>query len=212
MGSEASRKKLPWWKRRFYVHKIQKTYAVWFGLFMFVSSLLVFGLALLVPFILPAVKLLSPAPLEERAIAATQLLSLVQMIVPALFFLVPAAACFSIYITHRLAGPLYRIEHSVRELRNGNLALRIRLRKGDELQELADLLNEAVATMDQAVREIKMSEDQVGTTLIQIRDEMKKNPSANDRMLERLHHALEHRQRLDEVLKRFQFSHAEANT
>jgi methyl-accepting chemotaxis protein len=212
MGSDASRKKLPWWKRRFYVHKIQKTYAVWFGLFMFVSSLLVFGLALLVPFILPAVKLLSPTPLEERAIAATQLLSLVQMIVPALFFLVPATACFSIYITHRLAGPLYRIEHSVRELRNGNLALRTRLRKGDELQELADLLNEAVATMDQAIREIKMSEDHVGTTLIQIRDEMKKSPSANDRMLERLHHALEHRQRIDGVLKRFQFSHAEANT
>lgn len=212
MGAEASRKRLQWWKRRFYVHKIQKTYAVWFGLFMFVASLLVFGLAVLVPIILPAMKLISPAPLEERAIAAAQFLSLVQTIVPALFFLIPAAACFSIYITHRLAGPLYRIEHSVRELRNGNLALRIRLRKGDELQELADLLNEAVATMDQAVGEIKMSEDQVSAALVQIRDEMKKNPSANDRMLERLHHALEHRQRTDGVLKKFQFSHAEATT
>src|SRR2546422_3439051 len=76
MEASSPRKRLPLWKRRFYVHKIQRTYAIRFGLFMFFSSLLVFGLAFLVPFILPALKLVSQIPLEERARAANQLLVL----------------------------------------------------------------------------------------------------------------------------------------
>src|SRR3989449_7674051 len=78
MEASSPRKRLPLWKRRFYVHKIQRTYAIRFGLFMFFSSLLVFGLAFLVPFILPAVKLVSQIPLEERARAANQFLVLAQ--------------------------------------------------------------------------------------------------------------------------------------
>src|SRR6266704_2886022 len=116
MGAPFPRKKPPLWKRRFYVHKIQRTYAIWFGLFMFFSSLLVFGLAFVAP--------------------------------------------FSIYVTHRLAGPLFRLEQTARELIRGNLALRIRLRKGDELHELAGLLNEVLDTLEQAFRGIRESEAQ----------------------------------------------------
>src|SRR5947209_19503753 len=80
MEAPLSRKRLPLWKRRFYVHKIQRTYAIWFGLFMFFSSLLVFGLAFLAPFIPPALKLVSQIPLEERARAANQFLILAQTV------------------------------------------------------------------------------------------------------------------------------------
>src|SRR5713226_1978137 len=99
MEASSPRKKPPLWKRRFYVHKTQRTYAIWFGLFMFFSSLLVFGLIVLVPFILPALTLVSPLPLAERARAANQFLVLAQTVLPALAVLIPAAAVFSIYVT-----------------------------------------------------------------------------------------------------------------
>ena len=208
MEAPLSRKRLPLWKRRFYVHKIQRTYAIWFGLFMFFSSLLVFGLAFLAPFIPPALKLVSQIPLEERARAANQLLILAQTVTvwPALAVLIPAAAVFSIYLTHRLAGPLFRLEQTARELIRGNLALRIRLRKGDELHELAGLLNEVLDKLEQAFRGIRESQTHVREVLSWIMDEMRKQPSVNREVLNRLEIALKGGERIDEILKRFQLS------
>src|SRR6266571_1822960 len=154
MGAPFPRKKPPLWKRRFYVHKIQRTYAIWFGLFMFFSSLLV----------------------------------------------------FSMFVTHRLAGPLFRLEQTARELIRGNLALRIRLRKGDELHELAGLLNEVLDTLEQAFRGIRESEAHAREVLSWIMDEMRRQPSVNREVLNRLEIALKEGERIDEILKRFQIS------
>lgn len=52
------------------------------------------------------------------------------------------------YLTHRLAGPLYGLEQTAKELVGGNLSLRIRLRKGDQLQELAEVANEALENLE----------------------------------------------------------------
>jgi len=104
MEAPSPNKRPPQWRRRFYVHKIQRTYAIWLGLFMFFSALLVFGLVFFIPFILPAIKLASPLPLAERAIAANQFLILAQTVWPALALMIPAAAVFSVYLTHRLGG------------------------------------------------------------------------------------------------------------
>ncbi|MDP6686075.1 MAG: HAMP domain-containing protein, partial [Candidatus Omnitrophota bacterium] len=43
--------------------------------------------------------------------------------------------------SHKIAGPVYRIEKSVGEISEGNLALKIKLRPGDELVDLADAIN-----------------------------------------------------------------------
>ncbi len=206
MEEYSPKRRPPLWKRRFYVHKIQRTYAVWFGLAMFFSSLLVFGLAFLIPFILPAIKVFSSVPLEERAMAAFQLFVLATTIWPALLFIIPATACCSIYVTHRLMGPLGRIEWATRELIRGNLTPRIRLRKGDELHELTGLMNEALNNLDQAIQEVRESETSVREVLSWTVDEVKKRPSVNGEMLNRLNKALKDSQRIDQVLQKFQLS------
>jgi methyl-accepting chemotaxis protein len=206
MEAPSPSKRPPRWRRRFYVHSIQRTYAIWFGLFMFLSSLLVFGLAFLAPFILPALKLASPLPLAERARAADQFLVLAQSVWPALAVLIPAAAAFSMYVTHRLAGPLFRFEQTARELIRGNLALRIRLRQGDELHELAGLLNEFLETIDPALWKIRESESYVREALSWIMDELRKQPTVNREALNRLDRALKGSERIHETLKRFQLS------
>jgi len=50
---------------------------------------------------------------------------------------------FSIFVSHKIAGPTYKIEKTVREiLDSGDFSKKIWLRKGDELTGLAQLLNE----------------------------------------------------------------------
>ncbi len=51
------------------------------------------------------------------------------------------AGYFSIHLSHKIAGPLYRIEQTIREIINGSRK-EFKIRKKDELQELVTLLND----------------------------------------------------------------------
>jgi nitrogen fixation/metabolism regulation signal transduction histidine kinase len=58
----------------------------------------------------------------------------------------------TIFFSHKLAGPIYRFERVCHELIEGNYDQRIVLRKGDEMQNLAGLFNEAIlASRDRLV-------------------------------------------------------------
>ncbi len=51
---------------------------------------------------------------------------------------------FGLFISHKMAGPVYRIKRTLEEASTGKIdlcTLRFRLRKRDELQDLADSLN-----------------------------------------------------------------------
>ena len=55
---------------------------------------------------------------------------------------------YSIVLSHKIAGPIYRFERTLQEVGQGNLSLRIHLRKHDELQELGAEFNRALAFLD----------------------------------------------------------------
>lgn len=51
---------------------------------------------------------------------------------------------FSLFYSHSMAGPIHSIKNSLRDLIDGEPARPIRIRKGDQFQELASLLNEVI--------------------------------------------------------------------
>ena len=63
-------------------------------------------------------------------------------------FLAMLSIGLSIIASHRIAGPIYRIISFVRGLTSGNYSARLRLRKGDDLQDLADALNELAEKLE----------------------------------------------------------------
>lgn len=58
---------------------------------------------------------------------------------------------FTLVISHRIAGPLYRLEKDITEVNNGNLNMEIRVRKDDELQDLAKSLNQMLKIINNTV-------------------------------------------------------------
>ena len=58
-----------------------------------------------------------------------------------LLFISPLIFAIGLLFSHKIAGPVYRIEKTIYEIARGNLGLRIKLRKGDELWGLADTIN-----------------------------------------------------------------------
>jgi hypothetical protein len=61
--------------------------------------------------------------------------------------LVPIMLAVGILATHRIAGPVYRFETYLGQVARGEDVGPCRLRKGDELQELCQRINEAVTAL-----------------------------------------------------------------
>ena len=55
--------------------------------------------------------------------------------------LIFAIAIISVFISHRTAGPVYKFEHTIRELAQGKEVNEIGLRKRDEFYDLAMAIN-----------------------------------------------------------------------
>jgi len=68
-----------------------------------------------------------------------------------------------IFISHKIAGPLYRFESSLKEISGGDLTHRISTRKKDQLKDLSDSLNEFTSTIEGKIADIKLSiHDSIG--------------------------------------------------
>lgn len=61
----------------------------------------------------------------------------------------------TIFISHKIAGPLFRFRQTLKELAAKDLTVRARLRKYDEASDVADSLNEAIASLDESLLKIK---------------------------------------------------------
>jgi methyl-accepting chemotaxis protein len=73
-----------------------------------------------------------------------------------------ATAVVVMYLSHRIAGPLFRIERSAKEIGSGNLAIKIRLRSTDEITRMADGLNEMTESLRKSLSGIKSQSDDLG--------------------------------------------------
>ena len=80
-----------------------------------------------------------------------------------------AAAARVLIFSHKIAGPLYRLEKTAKELGEGNLSVRVHLREGDELQAFANSLDGAVAELRRQVQELGDRCERIGAILEQLK-------------------------------------------
>ncbi len=64
-----------------------------------------------------------------------------------LILFVLLAAVLSIFMSHSIAGPIYRFEKSLQAIASGDLTLRVGLRKTDEFKHIAETLNLMVSEL-----------------------------------------------------------------
>lgn len=58
----------------------------------------------------------------------------------------------ALFFSHYIAGPLYRFERTLEEMRGGNLTINVKLRKNDELKDVGDAFNQALAGLRSKVK------------------------------------------------------------
>lgn len=83
----------------------------------------------------------------------------------------------SLFVSHRLAGPIYRFEKSAQIVGGGNLTHRVSLRTGDELLELQEEFNSMVSSLQSLVQKDRTLIQRLSTRLESMRKELPEGPN-----------------------------------
>ena len=80
----------------------------------------------------------------------------------------------TLFVSHRIAGPLYRIDQCLKKITEGDLSVRGHLRKGDQAVEIMQSFNTMAEGLEDSVKRLKKLGPQIGQS------------SAKDQILEEL--------------------------
>lgn len=89
-----------------------------------------------------------------------------------------------IFVLHRIAGPLYVLDKMFKLVSDGDLTIQLRLRKGDELQELAKSFQTMVEKLRGYIKTDKEKIEEIKSVLNQIISEYDK--ISNQQVIEKL--------------------------
>lgn len=79
--------------------------------------------------------------------------------------LIPFAVVISIILSHRIAGPLFRIEGALNEIARGDFSSILKLRKRDEFKGLAEAVNSLTENLKKLAAENKEIVDKLSSNL-----------------------------------------------
>ncbi|MBN1596256.1 hypothetical protein JW933_10050 [candidate division FCPU426 bacterium] len=108
---------------------------------MFVEMIIV-GLAVLYVFSQP-----------KPEIPGANIYFIYKVVLAIIIFLTLCNITVGVYLSHKVAGPLFRFVMCTRDVMNGNLKIMVNLRKGDELRELEGSFNDMTEKLRAVVRE-----------------------------------------------------------
>ena len=125
--------------------------------------------------------------MDQQAALVRQQHAMLYGLVGALAVMVFLIGALGILITHRVAGPIYKMKLLLRQVADGKLKVGARLRKGDELRDFFDVFAQMVESLrDRQLHEVQQLDraiasakaDGVGSESIEtfssLRDEMKR--------------------------------------
>ena len=103
---------------------------------------------------------------QEQETLHSALKSVNRALLPKMIALVVVIFIGGIFISHRIAGPMYHFEKSARAIRDGDRSVSFNIRKTDEMKDASLSLEKMVETLRADMKEIKTLAKKGDTTKI----------------------------------------------
>ncbi|MGM0598416.1 MAG: HAMP domain-containing protein [Candidatus Rifleibacteriota bacterium] len=103
-------------------------------------------------------------------------------------------AILSIFVSHKIAGPVYRLEETTRIIASGDLTYQVNLRQGDELRDLQEAFNKMSDSLRSMVAKDREIIDRLilaGNKLKETMDQQKQDPKAIEGVADDLYSIIE---------------------
>ncbi len=92
---------------------------------------------------------------KERETLHNALNSVNKSLIPKVIILVVFIFIGGIFVSHRIAGPMYRFQKTAEAIRSGDLSANFNIRKTDEMKDTALTLEEMVESLHSDIEKIK---------------------------------------------------------
>jgi len=179
----------PYKRRRILIESYQYR-LLFINLLYFCIILLIFAAALFLPLILK-LRTGSASVIEQGELAG-QFLALHARVWPAMLVVFVLLALHSTFVSHRIAGPLYRFRKVFGAVARGDLSVRANLRKGDYLGKESESLNEMIASLRAKIESIQSHHVETQTVLTALKQSIERGSIEDmQRQLEDLHVQME---------------------
>ena len=133
-------------RRRYFVDKkFQLKFAGMILLFMFIIAIFSSLTIYYYTWMLLGEKLASIYP-QGRLVGILKTANII--LFTRLMLITPLVFVLAIILSHRIAGPIFRIKNTLDEVAKGNYRKKLYLRKTDELQDVADSINKLMDTLE----------------------------------------------------------------
>ena len=96
---------------------------------------------------------------QERDTLHAALKSVNKALFPKVIILVVVIFIGGIFVSHRIAGPMYHFEKSAQAIRDGDLSVNFNIRKSDEMKDAAFSLEEMVESLRKDMKDMKALAD-----------------------------------------------------
>jgi methyl-accepting chemotaxis protein len=134
----------------------------------FLALILIFLSSVFLPLIF---RLGSNLPFDEQHAVAEQFLSLHAHLWPAVLILFLLLGAHSVFISHRIAGPLVRFRKVLAAVTAGDLSVRLTLRRKDYLAKEAVQIEEMIISLRERIEEAKERCSDLGVLVDEIQAE-----------------------------------------
>ena len=135
---------------------------------------------------------------DNVLIAANQILYLFKKSWLALLLSLVAVGCHSIFISHRITGPIYRFNLIFKAIKEGVVPAPIQLRKYDYLYRETDNINQMLASLREKLAAIQEAQAHLNKSILNCKDTV--NHLSTDELSKRMNDLNEQSKRLEEKL------------
>ena len=108
-----------------------------------------------------------------------------------------------LFMSHRIAGPLYKLEDSLERMANGDMSFDIYFRKGDEAKKLAEIFNMTSQRLNNLVSDVKQEVARLDPAINEIKALAEKSPAERKALKEAIEKLEIINSRLNKGLIRF---------
>jgi methyl-accepting chemotaxis protein len=142
-------------------------------------------------------------PLVEKTEAARAILLLHAKVWPGIGIVILLFGAVSIFITHKIAGPLYRLKKSLAQVTEGNLDIVVKLRKWDDLQDLAEHVNILIGELRTFVTTLRNDYNLLSEYILELEHKIEIKMLTEESGREIINKVQESRKNIENALKKF---------
>ena len=107
------------------------------------------------------------------------------------------------YISHRIAGPLFRIEKSLEDISKGDLTQKIKLRSTDEINRTAERINKTTRTFKSQMTKIKKMSKETNAIYEKLVSSLNEHDVLSEKIVSDIQDVFDKKQELDREIEFF---------